>query len=80
MLYLYFINRVNVLGQCEITLQNLTSITPLEIWVPLHSDIKQQQSNNNNKNSIQNHGGVNENIKLNSMMLYARVEYKENNH
>lgn len=69
--------RVHILGQCEISLLNLTSTTPLEIWIPLNSEMrkvveKQQQQNNNLKN---------ENLKLTSMMmLYARVEYKENNY
>lgn len=71
--------RVHILGQCEISLLNLTSTTPLEIWIPLNSEMRkvvekeQQQQQNNNL--------TNENLKLTSMMmLYARVEYKENNY
>lgn len=45
---------------------NLTSTSPLEIWVPLCSDIRKNTQNISNMNNN------------NNMMLYARVEYKEN--
>ena len=65
--------RVNVLGQCEISLVNLTTITPLKIWIPLlNSERKKISQNNNNNNNNNNNRTM--------MMLYARVEYKENSY